>query len=67
MPTLKSPRRVDDCRSGRAVHPMSKPPEHDSPDYPLFLGKPYQQATGEAEAKDFAENILDELGPADAA
>jgi hypothetical protein len=46
---------------------MRKPPEHDSPDYPLFLGKPYQPAPGEAEAKDFAENILDELGPADAA
>jgi hypothetical protein len=46
---------------------MSKPPEHDPPDYPLFQGKPYQPATGEAEANDFAENLLDELGPADAA
>jgi hypothetical protein len=42
---------------------MRKPPEHDPPDYPLFQGKPYQPATGEAEAKDFSENILDELGP----
>jgi hypothetical protein len=46
---------------------MRKPPELDLPDYPLFQGKPYQPATGEAEANDFAENILDELGPADAA
>ena len=46
---------------------VSKPPEHDPPDYPLFQRKPYQPATGEAEAKDIAKNILDELGPADAA
>jgi hypothetical protein len=46
---------------------MRKPPEHDPPDYPLFQGRPYPPAAGEAEAKDFTENMLDEPGPADAA
>ena len=31
---------------------MRKPPEHDPPDYPLFQGRPYQPAAGEAEAKE---------------
>jgi hypothetical protein len=41
-----SARGLDACRSGRAVYPMK--PKYDPPEYPLFQGKPYQPATGEA-------------------
>jgi len=42
---------------------MRKPPEHDPPDYPLFQGKPYQPATGEAEAKILPKTSSTNWGP----